>query len=144
MIDLALPPLAEALLTMAVVVGMFTLFMRETYPAEVVAIAAAALFLVLGILPYDAALAVLSNPAPWTIAAMFLIMGGLVRTGALDWLTRKAERHVDDRPMLTLVVLFVFVAVASAVMNNTPVVVVMIPVMIQMARKIGRLRRPSC
>ena len=137
MIDLALSPMAEALLTMAVVVGMFTLFMRETYPAEVVAIAAAALFLVLGILPYDAALAVLSNPAPWTITAMFLIMGGLVRTGALDWLTRQAESHIDDRPMLTLVVLFVFVAAASAVMNNTPVVVVMIPVMMTVARKLG-------
>ncbi len=137
MIDLALSPMAEALLTMAVVVGMFILFMRETYPAEVVAIAAAALFLVLGILPYDAALAVLSNPAPWTITAMFLIMGGLVRTGALDWLTRQAESHIDDRPMLTLVVLFVFVAAASAVMNNTPVVVVMIPVMMTVARKLG-------
>lgn len=137
MIDLGLSPLAEALIALGVVITMFVLFVREKYPAEVVAIGAAAFFLVTGILPYDTARQVLSNPAPWTITAMFLIMGALVRTGALDWLTRRAEAHIDDRPLLTLCVLFAFVAAASAFMNNTPVVVVMIPVMMTVARKLG-------
>ena len=41
----------QAVLTLLVVLGMFALFVRETYPAEVVAIAGAALMLVLGLLP---------------------------------------------------------------------------------------------
>jgi hypothetical protein len=49
--------------------------------------------LVAGVLPYDAALTVLSNPAPWTIAAMFIVMGALVRTGALDAFTSRPRRR---------------------------------------------------
>ena len=95
MIDLLAPgPNADAVLTLAIVLGMFVAFTRETYPTEVVAIAGVALMLATGILPQDAGLAVLSNPAPWTIAAMFLVMGALVRTGSLDALTTLADRRV--------------------------------------------------
>lgn len=65
----------EAVVTLAVVAVMFVLFMRERYPAEVVAIAGASAMLALGVLPYEEALHVLSNPAPWTIVAMFIVMG---------------------------------------------------------------------
>ncbi|MDH5798082.1 MAG: SLC13 family permease, partial [Paracoccaceae bacterium] len=78
---------------------------------------------------------VLSNPAPWTIAAMFIVMGALVRTGALDWFTKHAERNVKNRPKLAIVGLVGFVVIASAFVSNTPVVVVMIPVFVQLARK---------
>ena len=58
----------QAVLALGIVAVMFALFLREVYPTEVVAIAGAAVLLVSGLLPYDAALEVLSNPAPWTIA----------------------------------------------------------------------------
>jgi len=127
----------EAVLTLTVVAVMFVLFVRERYPTEVVAIAGAASMLVLGLLPYEDALAVLSNPAPWTIAAMFIVMGALVRTGALDWFTVLAERNAEARPVLAIGGLMVFVILASAIVSNTPVVVVMIPVFVQLARKMG-------
>lgn len=137
MLDLALSQTAEAILTLTVVLVMLVLFMRERYPTEVVAIGGASFLLVLGIVPYDDAVKVLSNTAPWTIIMMFLIMGGLVRTGALDWLTRQAEAHIDSRPIVTLIIIFALIAAASAFLNNTPVVVMMIPVMMTMARKLG-------
>lgn len=137
MIDLSLSPQGEAILTLFIVAGMFVMFVRETFPTEVVAIAGAALFLVLGILPYDEALKSLTNPAPWTITAMFLIMGALVRTGVLEWLTHTAEANAGHRPTVTLIIIFAFVALASAFLNNTPVVVVMIPVMVSVARKLN-------
>jgi len=137
MIDLGLSQTHEAVLALLLVAGMFALFVREVYPTEVVALGTAALFLVLGILPYEAAVDSLSNSAPWTILAMFLLMGGLVRTGALDWLTRQAEAHLDERPVVTLAMIFGLVAGASAFLNNTPVVVMMIPVMMGVARKLG-------
>ncbi|MDP3861953.1 MAG: SLC13 family permease, partial [Phaeovulum sp.] len=98
MFDLALPQNVEAILTLTVVGIMLFLFTRERWPSEVVAIGGAAAVLTLGIVPYDAAVKVLSNSAPWTIIMMFLIMGSLVRTGALDWLTRQAETQIDHRP----------------------------------------------
>lgn len=99
--------------------------------------AGAAVMVVLGLLPLKEATAVLSNAAPWTIALMFLVMGGLVRTGAVELLIGLAESHVGQRPKTTIVVLFGFVAVASAFMNNTPLVAVMIPVVMQIAVRLG-------
>lgn len=126
----------QALLTLAVVLVMFVLFVKEIYPTEVVAISGAAVLLALGVLPYEDALQVLSNPAPWTIVALFIVMGALVRTGALDWFTQLAESQAGARPGLAIGGLIGFVMVASAFVNNTPVVVVMIPVFVQIARKL--------
>ena len=137
MIDLGFSDTTVAFMGLGIIIGMFALFVTERYPAEVIAISGASLMLVFDMLPYEAALTVLSNPAPWTITAMFLIMGGLVRTGALEWLTQQAEALASRRPKATLVILLGFVAIGSAFMNNTPVVVVMIPVFIQVARKLG-------
>lgn len=132
-----LSPTGAAILTLTVVVIMFILFLRERYPTEVVAISGAALMLGLGLLPYEDALQVLSNPAPWTIAAMFIVMGALVRTGALEAFTKGAERQAETRPALALAALMGLVVVASAIVSNTPVVVVLIPVFVQLARKLG-------
>lgn len=127
----------SAVLTLTVVVIMFILFLRETLPTEVVALTGAASLLAMGVLPYEDARAVLSNPAPWTIAAMFIVMGALVRTGALDVLTRLAERYARSNPRLAVVGVILSVMGASAIMNNTPVVVVMIPVVVQLSKTLG-------
>ncbi|SFS38861.1 Di-and tricarboxylate transporter [Sulfitobacter marinus] len=127
----------SAILALTIVAVMFVMFLRESLPTEVVALAGAALMLVLGILPYDDAQAVLQNSAPWTIAAMFIVMGALVRTGALDVLTRLAERYAKTNPKTTVVGVIIAVMAASAIMNNTPVVVVMIPVVVQLSQTLG-------
>ncbi|WP_299045619.1 SLC13 family permease [uncultured Tateyamaria sp.] len=126
-----------AILTLVVVGVMFVLFLREVFPTEVVAIGGVALMLGSGALPYDDALIVLSNPAPWTIAAMFIIMGALVRTGALDAFTGLADRKARTNPAVAVILLMAFVVFSSAIVSNTPVVVVMIPVIIQLAKTMG-------
>ncbi|MBO9472485.1 SLC13 family permease [Shimia sp. R10_1] len=127
----------QAVLALLTVAGMFVLFLKEVYPTEVVAIGGVAVLLFLGVLPYDAALNVLSNPAPWTIAAMFIVMGALVRTGALSTFTQLADGQAKKNPALAIIMLLAFVIVASAFVSNTPVVVVMIPVFTQLARTLG-------
>ncbi len=134
---LELSETGQALCALCVVGVMFLLFLREVYPTEVVAISGVAVLLGTGLLPYEDALEVLSNPAPWTIVAMFIVMGALVRTGALDWFTKLAEGQADKRPALAIGALMAFVMLASAFVNNTPVVVVMIPVFVQLARRLG-------
>ncbi|WP_417269984.1 SLC13 family permease [Celeribacter sp.] len=126
----------EAVISLLVVGFMFVLFVREIYPTEVVAMAGAAIMLVLGILPYDAGLAVLSNPAPWTIAMMFVVMGALVRTGGLEWFTSKAGHYAESHPSIAIGALLFVVVILSAFVANTPVVVVMIPVFIQLSTKL--------
>jgi len=134
---LELSQTGNAVVTLTVVFIMFVLFLRESFPTEVVAIAGVGVLLGLGVLPYDDALAVLSNPAPWTIAAMFIIMGALVRTGALEAFTGLADRKARTNPVLAIALLMGFVILASAIVSNTPVVVVMIPVFVQLAKTLG-------
>ncbi len=138
MIDLGLSDTASGIATLIILLAMFAMFLKEHFPTEVTAILGVAVLLIMGLLPYDAAIGVLSNPAPWTIAAMFIVMGALVRTGSLDRFTKYAENQAKSRPKLALVTLLGFVMVASAFMNNTPIVVVMIPVFVQIARILGQ------
>lgn len=133
----SVPAEAAPWVAMAIMVIMFILFVLERAPVEVTAIGGATAMLVLGILPVTEATAVLSNPAPWTIALMFLVMGGLVRTGAIEMIIATAGRHVGNRPKTTIAALLGFSALASAFMNNTPLVAVMIPVVIQLAVRMG-------
>jgi di/tricarboxylate transporter len=128
---------SQAILALIVVAMMFVMFVRETLPTEVVALAGAASLLAMGLLPYEDAQIVLSNSAPWTIAAMFIVMGALVRTGALEVLTQLAERYARTNPKLAVVGVILSVMGASAIMNNTPVVVVMIPVVVQLSKTLG-------
>ena len=122
---------------LVVVLGMFVLFLRESYPTEVVALFGVAILLILGILPFKEGLAALSNPAPWTIAAMFIIMGALVRTGALSAVTGLVREQAGINTKLVTVGLFAFVIFSSAIVSNTPVVTVMIPVFVQLAHSLN-------
>ncbi len=137
MITLPFGDTGTALFALAVIAVMFVLFFREAYPPEVVALGGAGVFLFVGLVPMEAVGSILSNPAPWTILFLFLILGGLVRTGALDLLTQVALRRATSNPRSTIVGLFAVVICASAVMNNTPVVAVMIPVVIELSRRLG-------
>jgi di/tricarboxylate transporter len=138
MIDLPLSETGQGILTLFILIAMFGMFLRERWPTEVVAIGGVAALLILGLLPMDRATEVLSNPAPWTIAAMFIVMGALVRTGSLDKLTKFAEAKAGTNPTLAVTTLLGFVAIASAFMNNTPIVVIMIPVFVQISRVLGQ------
>lgn len=137
MIDLGWGTDVQAAVTLGVVAVMFVGFVREVFPVEVTAMAGAAVLLALGILPADDVIAVFANPAPWTIAAMFILSGGLVRTGVLANVSRLITRHGGRRPGLTVGLLAVFVVFASAFMNNTPIVVVGIPIAVQLAQTLG-------
>ncbi|GLQ34636.1 sodium:sulfate symporter [Amylibacter marinus] len=132
-----IPEFLHPFLAMGVIGVMFAGFIREVYPTEVIALSGAAFLLLSGILPYSMALDVFSNPAPWTIAAMFILSGALIRTGALSQLTEMVTALGSKRPKSVLFGLAIFVVIASAFMNNTPVVVIMIPIAMQMAKILG-------
>lgn len=137
MLGLELAGNVQAWLALGIVAVMFVLFLSEKVAPEVVAMTGAAIMIVLGLLPIEDATKTLSNSAPWTIAFMFMIMGALMRTGALQAISSIAERHAEQHPARTIVLLYLVVVVGSAFMNNTPVVAVMIPIFMQVAGRLG-------
>ena len=116
-------------------------FATEIRPPEVTAIGAAGLLLLLGLISTDDILAAMSNPAPLTIAAMFIISGSLVRTGTLEAFALKVTGLARTSPVLATGLLLVAIAALSGFTNNTPLVMMMIPIGITLARELGE--RPS-
>ncbi|WP_244649463.1 SLC13 family permease [Neoaquamicrobium sediminum] len=123
----------EAPIALGLVFLLFVMFVWEKYPANVTASAGAALFLVLGFVPTDKAMAVFSNSAPLTIGAMFVLTGALVRTGVLENVAGMVLDRSKKYPRLALGVFLLAALAASAFMNNTPVVLVLIPIVIRLA-----------
>jgi di/tricarboxylate transporter len=123
--------------TLALLAFTFLMFTLERHPPEVTALTALAALLASGVLTAGEALAALSNPAPITIACMFILSGAMVRVGALDAVSAALARHAQTRPVAVISGFAVFVLTASAFMNNTPIVVMMIPVAIRLASAMG-------
>jgi len=123
----------DATVSLVLVGLLFGMFVWERYPADVTAAAGAAVFILLGFTPADEAMGVFSNSAPLTIGAMFVLTGALVRTGVLESVAGMVLGRAKKRPMLALGFFLLAALVASAFMNNTPVVLVLIPIVIRLA-----------
>lgn len=74
-----------------------------------------------------------SDPALITIMALLVIGQGIFQTGALESLTQKLSRWLDKAPKTTMATVFLAAFIISMFMNNTPVVVMFIPVLTAMA-----------
>lgn len=126
-----LAPYAAILL----LIGVFIAFALEIQQPEIVAFCGAVAALAIGLVGPDDVLASLANPAPATIGAMFVLSAALVRTGVLESVSGILGRYSSTHPKLTIGVFLGSAAVASAFMNNTPVVMVLIPVVMTLARE---------
>ncbi|WP_443750249.1 SLC13 family permease [Asticcacaulis solisilvae] len=125
----------ESLLTLATVGGVFVLFIRQTVAIEFVALGAVAILVITGVLPAKDLLGVLSNPAALTVGCMFVLSAALDKTGVIDQLGKGAEALSDRAPRAALMILFAAVFVGSFFVNNTSVVLIMIPVVVSLARR---------
>jgi di/tricarboxylate transporter len=127
----------EIAVVLALVAAVFVAFVRERMPPDVVAMTGVAVLLATGILGTSEVLAVFGNHAPITVACMFVLSGALERTGMIDAIGRAIAQAAVTTPRLAVLALLLGAMVISAFINNTPVVVILTPIVIAMA---GRLR----
>ncbi|WP_309387083.1 SLC13 family permease [Cerasicoccus frondis] len=132
----------EIIFVLALLVFAIVSFVKEKLPVDVTAITVFAILLVVGMasgsdhLPdKDALIDVFANSAPLTIAAMFIISLALEKVGAIELLAEALGRLTKLPLRMFMVVMILSIAFVSAFMNNTPVVVVFLPVVIGLARK---------
>lgn len=119
------------------VVFVFFGFIREKIPADVVALIAMGALMLTGILSVNETIAVFSNSAPITVAAMFILSAALERTGVIDYVGRAVVRLANGgSPAIAIMVMMAAVIFLSAFINNTPVVIILIPVAIRLAKAI--------
>jgi di/tricarboxylate transporter len=131
----------EAWVTAVVVVGVIGSLARGKVSPPLAMMLGVIALLLPGILTPAEAFAGFANPAPVTIAALFVIAGGIEKTGALQPLVLTMfGRRDNDRSALARLV--GFVAGTSAAMNNTPVVAMLSPQVSRWARLRGRSPSP--
>ncbi|GAA0475615.1 SLC13 family permease [Parasphingorhabdus litoris] len=129
--------IAKPYVGLAILFALFTAFVGERRPPAVTAVVAAALMLFLGLLSSNDMLSVFSNPAPLTIGAMFILSGALVRTGVIEALAGFAARKAENRPFMAIGGFLGGTFASSAFVNNTPVVIILIPIMRKIAKVSG-------
>jgi di/tricarboxylate transporter len=124
----------DAWLTLGLTALVFIALCFELAQADVLFVFTAAVLVAAGVLSPDDALAGFSNPAVITVAALFVVAAGLRETGLLDYLGRwvlgkaKTERQALGRLSLIVVPL-------SGFLNNTPIVAMFMPIVLQWSRR---------
>lgn len=116
---------------------MFVAFVRERYSPTVVSVLGACAFAVLGLIDERQFFSVFSNSAPLTVAAMFVLSGALIRTGTINRIADLVMARAQRRPRLALAEVALGTVILSAFLNNTPVVVLLIPIMFKLAQATG-------
>ncbi len=127
----------QVALVFLITIVTFILFATERFRTDVLALSVlcvlglAGFFLPQSFLSPQELLSCFSDPAPITIAAMFVLGTGLTRTGALEGITHHLARLAGRGETVFLFALLAVVALVSSVLNNTAVVVFFLPVVLQ-------------
>jgi di/tricarboxylate transporter len=125
----------DAWFTLAIVVALFIGLVKNAAPPDMLFLAAVVLLTLQGVITPNDAFAGFSNSGMLTVAALFPVAAGLKETGFLDWVGHrvlgraKSERGALAR--LTGVVLPL-----SAFLNNTPIVAMFLPIVLDWCRRV--------
>jgi di/tricarboxylate transporter len=121
-------------ITIAVVLAIFIALVRNLAPADIVFITGAAVLALVGVISPTEAFSGFSNPGVLTVAVLFVVAAGLRETGVIDAVgrqmlgTAKTEKGVLAR-LATVII------PSSAFLNNTPIVAMFVPVVLDWSRR---------
>ncbi|MDW8343780.1 MAG: SLC13 family permease [Verrucomicrobiae bacterium] len=115
----------------------FVLFATERIRADALALSVLCVLGLTGLLTGEEILSCFSNPAPITVAAMFILGAGLTRTGALEPVQRGLLYLADRGELLLLFGVVTAATLTSAFINNTAVVMFYLPVVLQVCAQKG-------
>ena len=109
----------------------------EWIPMEVTALLSLGAVALVGLVSPVEALSGFSNPAVVTIWAVFILSGGLTRTGVANVIGRFVLRLAGNSEIRMIFVIMVTAGTLSAIMNNVAVAALMLPVVMDIARHTG-------
>ena len=125
----------EIALVLAILAISLVLFISEVIRMDLVALLVLGTLAITGLVDSNQAFAGFSNSAVITVWAMFILSEGLTRTGIADIIGRQVMRLGGRREFAMILVIMVTGAVLSAFMNNIGVAALMLPVVVEVARR---------
>lgn len=129
------------LLYLAIVVAALVLFATEAFAIEVSAMLVLVLLVVSGILSSREAFANFGNEALILIGALFVLSGGLIRTGIVRQAEELLVRLGKDNQRACFSIMLLFVGAVSAFISNTATIAIMVPLVIGLAQRFGDSER---
>ena len=125
----------EIIFVLGLIILAFILFITEKFSLDVTALLILTILFIGGFLSVDEAISGFSNPAVITISLLFILSQGLQKTRVLEYLIVRINKLVSKSKNLGLGVYLLTIAIASALMNNTAIVAVFMPVTIRLAHQ---------
>lgn len=125
----------DGYIVLALIAVTVVLLIGQFVRTEVVGLGLVVVLGMSGILAPGEALSGFSSPATLTVAAMLILSAGLERAGVVDLIGHRLAHASGGGPTRLLVLLTVPTALVSAFMNNTPLVAMMIPVGLALAKR---------
>lgn len=122
----------EMWIALGILIAAIILFVTEWLRVDVVAIAVMVALMLTGLLTAQEAIAGFSNPAVLTIAALFIVGGGVLQTGLAAAIGQRILKIAGSHPGRLTAVIMTAVALLSAVMSDTGTVAVLLPAIISL------------
>ena len=113
----------------------FILFLLEYFTIDVTALIILSCFFGLVYLTPSEAVSGFSNPAVITIGLLFILSSAIQKTGLLEYLVVTINRLLQSSRGLGMAIYYFTVSIASALINNTAIVAIFMPVTIRLAHR---------
>jgi Na+/H+ antiporter NhaD/arsenite permease-like protein len=127
----------DAWVAAAIFVAAYALIALERWDRTIVAMIGGLLIIVLGIIDQHEAFAAIDLNVIFLLAGMMVIASILARTGFFDWLAIRSVRLSRGHPLRLLIILAAVTAVLSAFLDNVTTVVLMTPITLSVAHRLG-------
>ena len=125
----------DIIIVLSILVLGFILFLLEYFTIDVTALIILSCFFGLGYLTPTEAVSGFSNPAVITIGLLFILSSAIQKTGLLEYLVVTINRLLQSSRILGMAVYYFTVSIASALINNTAIVAIFMPVTIRLAHR---------
>jgi di/tricarboxylate transporter len=125
----------EILIVLSLIVLAFSLFVTEKFPLDVTALLILSILLLGKFLTPEQAISGFANPAVITIGLLFVLSHALQKTRLLEYLIIRINKLVSRSRNLGLGIYLLTIGIASALMNNTAIVAIFMPVTIRLAHQ---------
>jgi len=128
----------QILFTLTVLGIAVVLFISERLRVDLIALLVLSALALMGLVTPSEALSGFSNPAVITIWAVFIIGGGLSKTGMGNIIGRQLLRLAGPGEARLIVLIMLTTGLLSGFMNNIGVAALLLPVVMDIARQTGR------
>ena len=122
-------------MTLLLLVLAIVLFATEKLPVDVIGIILVIALVLTQVLTVQEAVAGFGNDVVITIGGLFLLVGGLIRTGIVDLIGRRLHRIAGDNVFVLTALIMTTAAVSASVLKNTTTTAMFLPVIIGLAAK---------